>query len=148
MAHKVGQALFQRGQIFRAQLGFFNAAVHFQRPHRGRHHHRRRHKSRLPAFYIQKLLRAQIRAEARLCDGVVPQTQRHAGGQHGVAAVGDIGKGTAVDKGRGALQRLGKVWINGFLQKHGHGAHRLQIGGGYGLSGFCIGHHHAGKPRP
>ena len=74
------------------------------------------------ALDVQELLRAQVRAEARLGDDIVAQLQGHAGGRDGVAAVGDVGEGAAVDKGGGALQRLHQVGLEGVLQQGGHGA--------------------------
>ncbi len=130
MLEKVGQALFQRLQIFRPQLPLGHAAVILQCLHRGHDDHRAGVHPRRPALDIQKLLRAQVRAEARLRHHVVRQLEGGVGGGHGVAAVGDIGEGPAVDQGRGVLQGLDQIGLYGILQQGGHGPLGLQVGGG------------------
>ena len=101
-----------------------------QGPDRGYQHHRVGGEAGHAAFDVQELLCAQVGAEAGLSDGVVPKIQGHPGGHHRVAAVGDIGKGAAVDEGGSALQGLDQVGLQGVLQQGGHGPGGLQITGG------------------
>ena len=128
-----------------AQLALGQAAVHLEGPDGGHYHNGGGHKTRCPAFYVKELLRAQIRAEARLGYHIVGGLKRHLGSQHRVAAVGDVGEGTAVDKGGGALKGLDKIGLNGVLQKGGHGALGLQLAAGDGLPFKAVSHHDAGK---
>ena len=119
--------------------------MELQRPDGGHHHRRVGHKARRPALDIQKFFRTQIRAEAGLGDAVLPQVQGRPGGSHAVAAVGDVGKGAAVDDGGRALQRLHQIGQHGLLQKCRHGALGFQVMGGNGLSGSAVTHDHAAQ---
>ena len=116
-----------------------------QCPDRGHDHHRVGLQPRHAALDVQKLLRPQIRAEARFRDGIVPQLQSHPGGGDGVAAVGDVGKGSAVDQGRSMLQRLNQIGLQSVLQQGRHGAGRLQVGSGH--RGVVIGVAHHDPPQ-
>ena len=87
------QALLQRLQVLLVQVGLGHAAVVLQGPDGSHQHHRRRVEVGQAALDVQKLLRAQVSAEARLGDGVVPHLEGHPGGHDGVAAVGNVGEG-------------------------------------------------------
>lgn len=89
---------FEGLKILRAELGLCHAAVMLQGADGGDNNHGRRFEARHTAFNVHKLLRAEIRAEARLRHGVLAKLQRHAGGCDTVAAVCDVGKGAAVDE--------------------------------------------------
>ena len=119
---QVGQALLQGLQVLVVQLRLGHAAVVLQRPNGGHDDHGRGLQPRQAALDVQELLGAQVRAEARLGDGVVRQPQGHLGGHDGVAAVGDVGEGSAVDEGGGALQGLDQVGLQRVLQQRRHGA--------------------------
>ena len=67
--------------------------------------------TRIAALDVQELLCAQICAEAGLGDDVVGQREAELGGHDAVAAVGDVGEGTAVNEGGGALQSLDQVGL-------------------------------------
>ena len=97
------------------------------------------------ALDVQELLCAQVCAEARLGHNIVAQLEGDAGGHDGVAAVGDVGEGAAVDKGRGTLQGLDQVGLEGILQQGGHGPGCLQIASGHRLVVVGIGHDHAAE---
>ena len=101
--------------------------------------------TRHTALDVQELLRAQVGAEAGLGDGVIAQLQGHLGGGHGVAAVGDVGEGAAVDERGGVLQRLHQVGLQSVLQQGGHGALGVQVTGGDGLAGVGVADHHAAQ---
>ena len=98
MVQQIGQTLFQSIQILRVQLGLGHTAVVLQRAHGGHDDHGVRAQPRQTALDVQKLLRAQVRAEAGLGDDIVAQLERHTRGGDGVAAVGDVGKRAAVDE--------------------------------------------------
>ena len=143
---QVGQALFQGLQVLLVQLRLGGAAVVLQSPDRGHDHHRVWLQPRHAALDVQEFLRPQVRAETRLGDGIVPQLQGHPGGGDGVAAVSDVGKGTAVDQGRGMLQGLDQVGLQGVLQQGRHSPLRLQVMGGHRVAGIGVAHHDPAQP--
>ena len=140
MAQKIRQAALQGSEVLLVQLRLGRTPVVLQGPDRGHQHHRVGGEAGHAAFDVQELLCAQVGAEAGLSDGVVPKLQGHPGGHHRVAAVGDIGKGAAVDEGGSALQGLDQVGLQGVLQQGGHGPGGLQITGGDRLLVIGIAH--------
>jgi len=101
-----------------------------------------------PAFDIKELLRAQIGRKPRFGNHIVRQFQSHAGGQGGVGALGNIGKGAPVHEGRRPFQGLHQVRMNGVAQKHLHGSHRLNLRGTNRLALVSERHHHSAQPLP
>ena len=97
------------------------------------------------ALDIQKLLCAQIGTETGLSDGIVGQRKAQLGSQHAVAAVGDVGKGTAVDDGGVVFQRLYKVRVQRVLQQGGHGTGSTDLTGSDGLAVVGVGAYDLGK---
>ena len=91
------------------------------------------------ALDVEELLGAEVSGKACLCDDVVAELEGHPGRCHGVAAVGDVGEGAAVDKGGCVLQGLNEVGLEGILEEGCHSAFRLQIVGCDGLAVKCIG---------
>ncbi len=77
------------------------------------------------ALDVEELLGAQVGAEAGLGDDVVGQLEGHLGGEEGVAAVGDVGEGAAVDEGGRVLERLHDVRLDGVAEEDDHGRVRL-----------------------
>mgnify|MGYP002508014807 CR=1 FL=1 len=73
------------------------------------------------------------------------QAQGDLGGGDGVAPVGDVGEGAAVDKGGGVLQGLDQVGLEGVLEQGGHSALGVQIAGGDGLLVVGVAHHQTGQ---
>ena len=119
---QVGKAALQRGKVFRAQSPLGTAAVMLEGPDRGHHDHGGRGQARQAALDVQKLFRPQVGAEASLGDDVISHFEGHAGSHDGVAAVGDIGEWTAVDKCGGTLQRLNQVGLQRVFEQGSHGA--------------------------
>ena len=117
------------------ELGAVGAAVQLERPHGGHEHHGHGVEAGRLALDVEELLGPQVEAEAGLGHHPVGVGERHLGGDDGVAAVGDVGEGTAVHEGGHALDGLHEVGLEGVLEDHHHGAHRLQIGGGHRLLG-------------
>ena len=146
MLQQIGKSLLQRLQILCVQLVLGHTAVVFQGPDRSHHHDGRRRQAGHAALDVQKLLRAQVRAEARLGDGIVTELEGHPGGHDGVAAVGDVCKRPTVDEGGRTLQGLDQVGLQGVLEQGGHGALRLQVPGGDGTAVIGVAHHHPGQP--
>ena len=129
MAAEIGATRHQRLDVLGAEIGFRDTAVHPQRPH-GRHDDRRgRVKTRLAALDVEEFLRAEIGPEAGLGDHEIRELQRRARGDDGIAAMGDIGEGPAMDEGRRMFERLHQVRLHRILQENGHRAVGLEIAG-------------------
>ena len=84
--------------------------------------------------YIKMCIRDRVCAEASLRDGVVRQPHGDLGGSDGVAAVCDVGEGTAMYESGGMFQRLNQVGLQSVLQEGSHSALGLQIAGRDGLA--------------
>ena len=113
--------------------------------HSGHQHAGRGSDTGVAALDIQKLLCAQISTKACFSDGIVGQRKAQLGSQHAVAAVGDVGKGTAVDDGGVVFQRLYKVRVQRVLQQGGHGTGSTDLTGSDGLAVVGVGAYDLGK---
>ncbi len=127
MALEVDQPLLERGEVFLVDVLHVDAAVVFHRAHRRHDHRGARPQAGLAAFDVEEFLGAEIGAEARLGDDVVRQLECALGGDHGIAAVSDVGEGAAVDERRVILERLHQVRRERVLQQHRHGSVRLEV---------------------
>ena len=121
--------------------------MHLEGAHGGDDHHRRGLQAGLPALDVDELLRAEIGAEAGLRDHVVAELEAGAGGDHRVAAMGDVGEGAAMDEGGVALQRLHEVGLQGVLEEHRHGARGLDVLEGHRLAVAGLGDDDAAEAR-
>ena len=128
MAGEVGDAFFDRLDVFRAERVARDAAVHFQRAHGGDDDRAGRRQAGGTALDVDEFFRAQIGAEAGLGHHDIGQFQREPGRHHGVAAVRDVGEGAAVHHGGRALQRLHQVRRQRVTQQHRHRAVGLDVG--------------------
>ena len=63
----------------------------------------------LAALDVEEFLGAEIGAEAGFGHDIVGELERGGGGEHRIAAMRDIGEGTAMDEGRRAFQRLHQI---------------------------------------
>ena len=106
MTIKIGQALAHALYIRRLQLLLIDTTVHLHPTEGGDEDGECRLETSGTALDVVELLRAEIRAEARLRDGVFGVSQSHPCSEDGVTSVGNVGEGTAVDEGRGMLGRL------------------------------------------
>ena len=140
MLFQVGQALFQCLHILLGEVCLGDAAVILEGTDGGYQHHSRRCQPRHAALDVHELFSTQVGAEACLGDAVVCQLQGQLGGTHRVAAVGDVGKGTAVHQGRGVLQGLDQVGLDGVLEQGSHRTFSLEIPAVDRISGIGIGH--------
>ena len=147
MAQEVRHTLFKRVEIFRSKSFLVKSAVHLERADGRDDDHRTRHKTRHSALDVEEFFRAEVCAEARLGDGVLAHFERHSRCENGVAAVGDIGKGSAVDECGSALKGLDEVGLDGVLQKSSHRADSLEVARGDGLSVVGVRNDNAGKTR-
>ena len=118
---------FQRVHVFRLQFGGRHAAVIFKRAHRRDKHRAGRTEARHTALDVKKLLRAEIRTEARLRDAVIRKLQAETRRTDGITAVRDVRKRSAVhDTGR-VFQCLHQIRVAGVLQKSRHRALRAEV---------------------
>ena len=88
----------------------------------------------LATFDVEELLAAELGAEARLRHDVVGELERHPRGEEGVAAVGDVGEGAAMDERRRVFDGLHKVRLNRVTKEDDHRRVSLDLGAGDGLS--------------
>ena len=90
-------------------------------------HHAVGDQAAVAALEVHELFHATVGAKAGLGDHIVGQLEGDLVGDDGAVALGDVGKGAAVDKGRAASQRLHQVGHDGVLEQDGHGAGHVQI---------------------
>ena len=147
MVQQVRHAAAQRAEILRAEFIQRQTAVHFQRAHRRHHDGGVRPQPGEPALDVQKLLRAEIRAEAGLRHGVVAAVHGHACGEHAVAPVRDVGKRPAMHERRRALERLHEVGLERVAQQCCHRAHGLEVARRDGPAVIRVAHDDAAQPR-
>lgn len=87
------------------------------------------------ALDIEELLCAEVRTKARFSDGVVGKLHRRTRGRNRIAAMGDVGKRTAVDEGEVAFDRLHEVGLEGFKKQSQKGARGTEFAAGVGRAG-------------
>ena len=146
MARKIGKPRAQRLPVWQRKRIFCGAPVHFQRAYRRHKNHGARRNAGAAALNIKKFLCAEVRSKAGLCNRVVTKTHRKARCNHGVAAVRNVCKRSAVHNGRSPLQRLHQIRLQSIPQKRCHGALRMQLPAKHGSTVIGIGDDHAPKP--
>jgi hypothetical protein len=119
-------------------VGLGNAAVVLKRAGGGDNHDGAGTNARHAAFDVEELLGTQVGAKAGLGNGDIAKAHSHARGHDGVAAVGNVGEGTAVDKRGCALERLHQVGLERVLKQRGHGTLGLKVAGTDGLAGKAV----------
>ena len=145
MADEVGGTGLDGFQVGLAQVCLGHAAVALEGAHGGHQHAGAGCDAGIAALDVQELLGAQVGTETGLGDGVVGQRQAQLGGQHAVAAVGNVGKGAAVVAGGVVLQGLDEVRVQGILQQGGHGTGGTDLTGGHRLAVVGVGTHDPGQ---
>ncbi len=132
---QVGQARLQQLQVLLGvgpvqrpagdDLGA--TTVHLQSAHGGNQDDAVGLQPAVAALEIHELFHATVGAKAGLGHHIVGQPQGDLVGNDRAIALGDVGKGTAVHKGRAAGQCLHQVGHDGVLQQDGHRASAVQI---------------------
>ena len=145
MTNQVGGTGLDGLEVGLVQVSLGHAAVALEGAHGGHQHAGTGCNACIAALDIEELFCAQIGTKACFGNGVVSQRKAQLGGQHAVAAVGNVGKGAAVDDGGVVFQRLDKVRVQCVLQQSGHGTGRADLTGRDGLAVVGIGAHDLGK---
>ena len=139
MAHKVGGTGLDSFEIRLVQVSLGNAAVALEGTDSGHQHAGAGGDAGIAALDIQELLGTQICTEACLRDDVIGQREAELGGHDAVAAVGNVGKGAAVDDGGVVFQRLNEVRVKGILEQRGHGTGGTDVASRDGLAFVGVG---------
>ena len=85
---------------------------------------------------VHEFLRTHVRTEPCLGHHQVGRSQRHPVCDDARVAVSDVGKRTAVDERRVALEGLRDVGEEGLTQQQGHGACATDV---FGFDGMAVG---------
>ena len=145
MTNQVGGTGLDGLEVGLVQVSLGHAAVALEGAHGGHQHAGTGCNACIAALDVQELLGTQVGTEACLGDGVVGQRKAQLGGQHAVAAVGNVGEGAAVNDGGVVFQRLDEVRVQCVLQQGGHGTGRADLTGRDGLAVVGVGAHDLGK---
>ena len=104
-----------------------HATMHLQSLCRSHDNHQLRLQASLTALDIKELLSTQVGTEASLRHHIVTKSHRHLCSHHTRTAMGDIGKRTAMNKGRCLLGSLHQVGRKGITHQHGDGTAHTQV---------------------
>ena len=127
MPAKIGAPCRDSLNVLSTEIRFGDATIHLHRAHGRNHHYGIGRNPGLPALDVHKLLSPKVRPKTGFRHHVVGKFQRRLRGNDRVAAMRDIGKRTAMDKGRIVLQRLDKVRLHGLCKQHRHCPVRLDV---------------------
>ena len=145
VAQQVGHAGLEGLEVLGAEVGLGDTAVVLEGAHRRHDHAGVGLKAGHAALDVAELLGTEVGAEARLGHYVVAQLHGRLGGHDGVAAMGDVGEGAAVDEGRRVLERLHEVGRDGVLEKGRHGTLGVQVVRRDGTLVVGVAHHDAAQ---
>ena len=138
MTQQVGHASLERLEVLLVEVGLGDATVVLKRTGCGDNHDGAGANTRHAALDVEEFLGAQIGTKAGLGNGDIAKAHRHTRGHDRVAAVGNVGEGTAVDKRGRALERLHQVGLERVLKQRGHGTLGLKVAGTDGLAGKAV----------
>ena len=130
---QVGKTLFQRLEVFLVQIRLGNAAMVLQCANCGNYHNGIRLQARKAALDVQEFLGSQVGTETSFSYRVVAQSKGHVGCHDGIAAMCDVGEGTAVHECRGSFKRLNQIGLQSILQERSHSAFGMKVMGSNGL---------------
>ena len=134
MSGEILQAALQGGEVGGGQLIERGTAVHFQGAHGGHDDDGFGAEAALTAFDAEEFFTAEVEGETAFGDHEIGVGQGHAGGKHGVAAVGDVGEGAAVQESGHAFERLHEVGQEGVLEQGHQGAGDAEFAGEDGVA--------------
>ena len=130
VALEVDNAIFQRGNVFLGQIRLGHARVVLDGADRGDNDCAGNIQAAVARLDVEEFLCTEVRSEPGLREHDVCVLLRGAGGNQGVAAVGDVGEGAAVDERWGPAQGLHQVWVHSVLQQRRHRAFRPEVARG------------------
>ena len=138
MTQQVGHASLECLEVLLVEVGFGDATVVLKRTSGRDDHDGAGANARHAALDIEELLGTQVGAKAGLGNGNIAKAHRHTRGHDRVAAVGNVGEGTAVDKRGRALECLHQVGLERILKQRSHGALSLEVAGADGVAGIAV----------
>jgi hypothetical protein len=124
------------------------AAVVLERADGRDEHDRARLQASDAADDVQELLHAHVGAEPALRHDVVAELEPDQVGDERVVPVRDVREGAAVDQRRLTFEGLYEVRLDRVLQQDRHGASRVQVVGGDGLTRCAVADRDCAQPSP
>ena len=122
-----------------------NAAMHFERTHRGDNHCSIWCNARCAALNVKELLSTHISAEASFSHNDLASCQCRSIRDDGVIPVRNIGERPCVHKGRTPFKRLKQIRLDCIAQQCRHCASNLQVFCCHRLSVGGFGNHNAAE---
>ena len=129
MLKKIRKTFFQSFQVFFIQFIFRNTSMVFQSSDSCYKNYRIRFQTCHATFDIQEFLCTQIRTKTGFRNRIIPQFHCHPGSGNRVASMGNIGKWTAMNKGRCCFQGLNQIRFEGIFQQGSHCSLCLKLSG-------------------
>lgn len=134
MSGEVFEAFFEGGGVGLGEGVKGGATVHFEGADGGHQDDGGGSESALTALDVDEFFTAEVEGKAAFGHDEVGVGEGHAGGNDGVAAVGNVGKGAAVEKGGHALDGLDEVGLDGVPQERHEGAGNAEFFGKDGIA--------------
>ncbi len=147
MPLQIGEPSLQGGQILAAERVLRRAAMHLERANGGDDHRRVRLQPRDAALDVEELFRPEVRAKARFGDDIIGELERRARRDNRVAAMCDIGEGSAMHERGRAFERLNEIGLERVLEQRGHRAFGLEVASGDRRSVARVADDHPAEPR-
>ena len=145
MLLQVHNSFFQRLKIFRSQIRFGGPSIILQCPDRSHKDYCVGFQPGHPAFDIKKLFSSQIGAESGLRNHIISHFKGRFRSPDRITAMCNIGKRASMHYGRGMLQRLDQVGLQGILKQGCHRTYGMDISRSNRPSVKGIGNYHTGK---
>ena len=127
MFGKVCKAFLQGFDIFFLEVLLIDAAVHLESPDGSDDDDGIRFDPGETALDVHELFSAEVGTETGFRNGDIAHFHGQFHGDDGVAAVGDVGKGAAVNQGRRMFDSLNEVRLDGIFHEDGHGPFNAEL---------------------
>ena len=131
---EVGQPFLECLKVFLGQILSSDTTVEFQGTDRGDQYRRRWANTSRAALDINELLRTEVGAKARFGHHVVSQSKARCCCNDAITTMRDVGKRTAMNKGRCALKGLHEIGRQRVLQYRRQRTFGLKVSGGHRLT--------------
>ena len=126
---QIGKAFFQCFQIFRLEIFLVYSPMHLKCPDGGNNDDGIWLDTGKTAFDIHELFRAQIGTESGFRYRDFSHFESQLGSDYGIASMGNIGKGTAVNQGRCIFRRLDNIGFDGIFHENSHSPFYTELTG-------------------